>query len=1008
MTRDCCAVSLVVALVLVGIAFCAHAQEDCYEDVIVSGAGVSELNGRLSYESLTRTESGDYYPVFGRTKYENLDGGVIRTLDAVLDYGEYWQVGGAWRLILWLVERSEATGITVSGHWLLWNTSASMIPPSTGWFAEPPCSREDCPDRGGDTYEVVLPMPTVSGGGPCNAEIDLEKTAILDAHEAGETITFTFSVENTGDVALYDVSVYDDTLDMSVPLGTTTLSPGESTIGTLEYTVTQADINFGTFTNTATVLANTAGGTSVTDTSSTSIRFTRVPGVALVKTAEKGPFYEGDVARFTFTLANTGNVTLQDISLYDHALARTVSFAVSTLTPGSSTSASVDYTVTAADVAHGTFTNFALAEAWTSYRVRVRAEDQATIICAGKAEEIDLPPDVEITVSVNEPTSVPNRAHVGPMGIRDLSETFCQGDRVEITVSVLNDKKRPIRDVPVYGTLSTVDLDGSGESTKTVESQLATYSDGVYSLFFDTAYLDAGLYDVRIWIPGQERNWVRVALVPCGENADEDGVSDSRDTCLAVAGVAANTGCPVGDFNRDGIPDHLGCVGDLLADETYRIHLVLTTTSDTTSISLDGGELLVINVETDSGQQDLSLDGFLESIIAKPTRTQNSVRVEYDAYVHGISANELIWTITKTELGTASLQVYGYVEADDEDSQYLLKEFENRSKPSGSNTQISTTSRLAVTDLDDIVPAAELRTSCLSPDVEPLVLAYYFPWYGTPTGSSREWLGWDPDEPGYGVAHIPQSGYYDVLDRETIRRHISEAQSAGIDGFVLSWVEPDEIEDRALAAMIRIAEQEEFRLAIRYDGSAHLNSFGDSMRVIREFCSMSNVFLHINGLPVVFVDNMTGSRFVWSDAKEEIRLSGSDVFLVAEGVYMSHLSAFSGICHDPLGSEKGPDIIEPADAMSLLAKSIGKLFVAVVNPGMDTSGQEHRPTIIDRQDGQTYQENWSTAIASDPDWIVIRSFNQWLEGTEIESSEEFGTIYLDLALELGEAWKDGQ
>ena len=74
--------------------------------------------------------------------------------------------------------------------------------------------------------------------------------------------------------------------------------------------------------------------------------------------------------------------------------------------------------------------------------------------------------------------------------------------------------------------------------------------------------------------------------------------------------------------------------------------------------------------------------------------------------------------------------------------------------------------------------------------------------------------------------------------------------------------------------------------------------------------------MYYNGLPVVFVDNMTGSRFVWSDAKEEIRLSESDVFLVAEGVYMSHLSAFSGICHDPLGSEKGPDIIEPADALT--------------------------------------------------------------------------------------------
>jgi hypothetical protein len=50
-------------------------------------------------------------------------------------------------------------------------------------------------------------------------------------------------------------------------------------------------------------------------------------------------------------------------------------------------------------------------------------------------------------------------------------------------------------------------------------------------------------------------------------------------------------------------------------------------------------------------------------------------------------------------------------------------------------------------------------------------------------------------------------------------------------------------------------------------------------------------------------------------------------------------------------------------------------------------------------DGQTYRTLWEEAVKANPDWIVITSWNEWPEGTEIEPSVEFGDKYLRITEE---------
>src|SRR5512133_3936838 len=61
----------------------------------------------------------------------------------------------------------------------------------------------------------------------------------------------------------------------------------------------------------------------------------------------------------------------------------------------------------------------------------------------------------------------------------------------------------------------------------------------------------------------------------------------------------------------------------------------------------------------------------------------------------------------------------------------------------------------------------------------PMVLAYYYGWFNMGQWSGPEMID-RPAEP------------YDSADRGAMSRQIGQAQSAGIDGFVMSWFGPDE------------------------------------------------------------------------------------------------------------------------------------------------------------------------------------------------------------------------
>jgi uncharacterized repeat protein (TIGR01451 family) len=208
--------------------------------------------------------------------------------------------------------------------------------------------------------------------------IALVKTAVLNGTgSVGDTITYTLTVTNTGNVAINNITVIDALLSVNpIAVSPSNLLPGEVATATVTYTITQSDMNTGSVTNTAVASGFTLGGMLVTDTSDegnsgngndnpTITLLTQNPSIAIIKTAEfnddngDGFAQAGETITYSFTVTNTGNVSLINIRITDPLPGVLLSGGPISLGVGQSdnTSFTATYAITQSDINLGSVTN---------------------------------------------------------------------------------------------------------------------------------------------------------------------------------------------------------------------------------------------------------------------------------------------------------------------------------------------------------------------------------------------------------------------------------------------------------------------------------------------------------------------------------------------------------------------------------------------------------------------------------------------------------------------------
>ena len=135
---------------------------------------------------------------------------------------------------------------------------------------------------------------------------------------AGQVITYTFAITNTGNVTVSGLGVVETAFDGSgsitgLTCPTTPLAPGASTTCTATYTLTDADIEQGSITNTAEATGKDQGGGDVTsDPDSVTLPEDPEPGLSLVKI---GTLVNDSEIDYSFTATNTGNTVLNNVTI---------------------------------------------------------------------------------------------------------------------------------------------------------------------------------------------------------------------------------------------------------------------------------------------------------------------------------------------------------------------------------------------------------------------------------------------------------------------------------------------------------------------------------------------------------------------------------------------------------------------------------------------------------------------------------------------------------------------
>ncbi|MFW0774888.1 DUF7507 domain-containing protein, partial [Paenarthrobacter nitroguajacolicus] len=201
-----------------------------------------------------------------------------------------------------------------------------------------------------------------------------DASGIQNPSVVGDSIVYTFTSKNTGNVTLTNVSITDPLAGLSAltytwPGAAGVLLPGETVTATATYAITQADIDAGHVANSATTTGTPPTGPPVTPPpGTTDTPLTPAPAMEFSKSADasgiQDPSAVGDRIVYTFTAKNTGNVTLTNVAITDplaglSALAYTWPGTPGELLPGQTVTASAAYGITQADIDAGHVANSA-------------------------------------------------------------------------------------------------------------------------------------------------------------------------------------------------------------------------------------------------------------------------------------------------------------------------------------------------------------------------------------------------------------------------------------------------------------------------------------------------------------------------------------------------------------------------------------------------------------------------------------------------------------------------
>jgi len=428
-----------------------------------------------------------------------------------------------------------------------------------------------------------------------------------------------------------------------------------------------------------------------------------------------------------------------------------------------------------------------------------------------------------------------------------------------------------------------------------------------------------------------------------------------------------------------------------------RVRLVVTTRAGGAAVTVRAATVASFIAAVNSGPASTTVSRTGRALQVSRNVVGQSAEAQFDVVLADVTSAPIVWDVATDTAADTQLSVYAL---NDPARPTLVDRFTITERSAQLTTRAS------------LVRAPALRMTHAGP---PLVLAHYYPWYLADT-----WR--DPQ-----LSDRPLRLYSTEVQAD-INSAAVMARAAGIDAWVVSWQGFESgFNDRRMRVALDAAQAAGMR-ACAYTETYVANSTLDATRPIDprtlvnwladlvDLYGSHPAYLRVGGRPVIFTyASVLLPQPDWVEVMARLRSTGRNPLIIGDFSRSTLLEAFDGEYQYSNVFSTGSVLTDFVRGESLRVRTFDllrpgdrrRVWVSSVTPGFDDSHLLDRrtPRIIERRDAAVYDEQWSNAIETGADWIVVTSWNEWWENTEIEPGERYGRLYLDRTRHWSDVFK---
>ena len=434
----------------------------------------------------------------------------------------------------------------------------------------------------------------------------------------------------------------------------------------------------------------------------------------------------------------------------------------------------------------------------------------------------------------------------------------------------------------------------------------------------------------------------------------------------------------------------------------YPLRIEFTTTSDWAELEFINAEaILAARVVAVTGSPEAATASSSRIGLSRPVAALSSepiASITVDIAVSAANLPQPLLVVSRHGAFGGSGTQLSYLA---HDSLRLLREINHYwvdpNNPDTSSARYS----LDLSVLSDLQPThAELQR--LAP--QRMLWAVFYPW-----------IAWDLHA---ACTDTPLLGHA-LDDPDVLAAHIRQAQEAGIDGFLVSWLNDPDL-NRRLSTLLDAADATGFNIAIYLETAPDPTDRTLRPAQVREWIAYAlrvfgdhPAYMRLDDRPLIFVYSSDAAPLsIWQDMFDALSARGLTGSYFAMSYDPANLDVFDGlhqyaVLGDPDLAATYRSVARSVRYSSLLSDSprLG-IWAATVHPGFDNCPYSPASSyVVDREDGEYYRRTFLAAIASDPDWIIITSWNEFGENTHIAPSVRYGDTYRGITRELAQLWR---